>query len=93
MARCGAFSGTIRPHQTRSGPPGPGCHWSTSTPLRITRDATTWDQDRAVKTLTATNRARDVSISPMAGSSHGVGGVCSVVSMGAGTVVAMAIGR
>ena len=43
--------------------------------------------------LTATNRARLWSMRRIAGSSHGVGGVCSVVTIGAFAVAAKAIGR
>ena len=63
-----------------------------STPFG-TRGLVTCSHWPAVCALTATNRARAWSINAMAGSNHGVGGVCSVVSIGTAQDCARAIGR
>jgi len=36
IAKCGAFSGTIRPDQVSTSPPGPAAHVETSTPFATT---------------------------------------------------------
>jgi hypothetical protein len=92
MAWCGAFSGTSRPDHTAGPPPGPGTNRAMSTPLWITSALTAWDHAWAVLRLTATKvpASRD---SWTADSSQGTGGVCNVVTSGAGRKRAMATGR
>ena len=93
-ARCGAFSGTIRPVHTAGPPPGPIGHRRRSTPFGMT---STWGSTvrhrRMVYPLTATNRIGEHPAACTADSSHGVGGVCSVVTIGMLTAAAIATGR
>ncbi len=63
-----------------------------STPLRIARLATVPAHAAEVQRLTATNTARGEACT-RADLSHGVGGVCNVVTIGTGTTSAIATGR
>ncbi|GMA87927.1 hypothetical protein GCM10025868_31770 [Angustibacter aerolatus] len=93
IASLGAFSGTIRPDHSRASPPGPGRQVPRSTPFATTvARRPTCAHCCAVCRLTAEN-AVVPSPAACAASSHGVGGVCSVVSSGVRSVPAMAIGR
>jgi hypothetical protein len=94
IARWGAFSRTIRPHQTACSPPGPSGHALVSTPLATTcgtsaapRHRPAVARETAASTGAAPRRARS------ADSSHGVGGVWRVRSTGTGSSGASVTGR
>ena len=83
IARCGAFSGVIRPTQARrpSSAPGPRTKRDSSTPFATTCRVSV-DHCAARAFDTATNRdAGEARAAPS--SIHGNGGVCNVVTTGA----------
>ena len=84
IARCGPFSGTIRPDQTARAAAGAArATRSRSTPLGTTaRVRDDVRQARRCARLTAANGHRRRARRRIADSSHGVGGVCSVVTTG-----------
>ncbi|TWG99595.1 hypothetical protein L615_002500000240 [Nocardioides sp. J9] len=92
IASCGAFSGTSRPVHTAGPPPGPNGQAAGSTPFRTGTARTTCDHASAVRRLTAV-KAEVPGAAAMADSSHGSGGVCSVVSTGTSSIGAIATGR
>lgn len=94
MAACVPFSGVNRPNQTRRSPPGPCGHRATSTPLDTTAmSLITCRQESAVCRLTAAKRVPSPPVASIADSSQGVGGVCTLVSIGVFSSGAMATGR
>jgi hypothetical protein len=94
MALCVPFSGVIRPNHTKCGPPGPIGQRRVSIPLGTTAiSSAACCQEAAVCRLTAANLVPVPAAASSADSSHGVGGVCSVVSTGMGSIGAIATGR
>ncbi len=84
----------IRPNHTTPSPPAPNGQPRASIPLGTTVNR--WllcTHAAAVCRDTAANRVSGPFEAWIADSSHGVGGVCTVVSMGVDNVDAMATGR
>ena len=93
IARSAPFSGVSRPIHTRSSPPTPGPTPSSSTPLRMTRggigrvvQSRAFARDTQAYAACGPARATPSSI-------HGKGGVCRVVTTGAGSTSLKASGR
>lgn len=94
IARWGAFSGVIRPNHTAESPPGPSGQRAASTPLGTTSNGPPMVfHASAVWADTAANRVRRPPVLLIADSSHGVGGVCTVVNIGVDNIGAIATGR
>jgi hypothetical protein len=84
----------IRPNHTSGPPPGPSGHRPVSIPLGTTviRPSAV-DHAAAVWCETAANRVLSPAVASIADSNHGVGGVCTVVSIGTESMEAIATGR